>query len=126
MSVESSTAKKTTSKSWVLPLDPGDDREGGEHHGHGAAQPGAPRAPRSLHGTAPARRDRHRDRARDEDEHEREHRPAQGHVVEPAGEDEQPERDEHRHLADPREALVEGGHGLLGGDAAVPRTSPAR
>ena len=125
MSVESSTAKKTTSKSRVLPLDPVDDREGGEDHGHGAAQAGARQhgalGPREAHRQG---RHRDRDRARDEDEHEREHGPAQGHVVQAAREDEQPERDEHRHLADPREALMEGGHGLLGGDARRAERQP--
>ena len=128
MIVESSTAKKTTSKSCVLPADPGDDREGGEDHGHGAAQARrAESTTRSLHVKRAGRvDDGDRDRARDEDEHEREHGPAHGDVVEPAGEDEQPERDEHRHLAHPRQALVEGGHRLLGGDARRAEREPGQ
>ena len=127
MIVESSTAKKTTSKSWVLPPTPAMTGKVARTTGT------APRSParREREALAPreARRqggDGDRDRARDEDEHERQHRPAHGDVVEPAGEDEQAQRDEHRHLPHPGQALVEGGHRLLGGDAGRAQRQPGQ
>ena len=41
-------------------------------------------------------------------------------------EDEQAQRDEHRHLPHPGQALVEGGHGLLGGDADRAQRQPGQ
>jgi hypothetical protein len=96
--------------------DTGDDRERGQDDRHRPAQPGAREdgalGPREAR---PRRGQRHGDRPGDEDEDEGQDRPAHGDVVEAAGEDEQPEGDEHRDLGDPRHALVEGRDGLLRG-----------
>ena len=126
MIVESSTAKKTTSKSWAAP-DPGDDREGREDDGHRPAQP--PAESDGALGPREARRqgrDGDRDRARDEDEHEREHRPAHGDVVEPLGKTSRPRATNIASCAHPRQPLVEGRHRLLGGDAGRAEREPGQ
>ena len=55
---------------------------------------------------------------RDEHEDQRERGALEPDVAELAREDQQAEREEHRDLRDPREALVEDGHRLLRRDAA--------
>ena len=69
----------------------------------------------------------HRQRPRDEDEHDRDQRALPREVVELVREDEQAEREEHRQLRDPGEAVVEGVHGLARRAAvAEPIARPAR
>ena len=83
-----------------------DDRP--EHDRDGAAQPG-PAQQRPLAGVeaAPGRRDPDCHRPDQEHEQCRERQPGESDGTEIAGEDEQPEHDEHHHLRDEGEPFVE-------------------
>ena len=113
-SVESTTAKKTMLKNSLLCSTP-------SITGKVASTTGtAPRSPAQLSTTRSPVVKRSSAVAtnvgqgpRDEDEDQRERGPLEPHVAELAREDEQAEREEHRDLGDPREALVEDRHRLL-------------
>ena len=97
--------------------DAGDDREGREPDRDRAAEAGpAEHQPLAVVKRRERAGDERGERAGDEDQHDGDQQRLAGVVVEPTGEDQQPEQHEERDLGDPREALVEGDRRLAGGD----------
>ena len=125
MIVESSTAKKTTSKTCVLPPTPAMTGKVASTTGTAPRSPAAESARRSLHvnragrvamATATGRETKTSTSASTV--------PRTATSSSRLGKTSRPERDEHRHLPHPGQALVEGGHGLLGGDADRAQRQP--
>ena len=84
------------------------EHERPEHDRHGAAEPGpAEEGALPVVEVAEGGRDHDRGGADHEDEEEREHEPGHHHGRQVAREDEQAEDDEHRHLREEGEVLVE-------------------
>jgi hypothetical protein len=104
-----------------------DHRKGGEHDRHRAAQAGG-REHRALplRHSAHLRRDERGEGPGHDQDDERKHRPLEGDVRQAAGEDEQPQREEHPHLRDPREPLVERDHGQLRRDRRGAEREPGQ
>ena len=106
-------------------LHAGDHRERRQHDRDRAPQAGDredhPLGPRVAEAE---RRHGDRKRPRDDDEDDRQHGALQRDVAQARREHQQPEREEHRHLRDPREPLVEHRHRLLGRDAGRAEAEP--
>ena len=126
--VDTSTAKKTMLKN-SKPFRPCDHRERSQ-----ARRERRPRRPpqertnplarRRTH--SPGRRHEHRHRAGDEDEDQGEHGSLECDPPELRREDEEAEHQEHRHLRQPGEPLVEDGDRPLAGDGPAPQSPDRR